>query len=188
MSYFPFFEDIEGRHCLIVGGGRVAARKAEKLRPFRPCLSVCAPGICDEIRNMDGVELIEREFAEEMLAGADMVIAATDNSKLNHKISALCKEKKIPVNVVDDKDYCSFIFPALINRGSMTIGITTGGASPLAARKTREIIEQALPENIEEALEMLESIRGDIKRRYESEKERMEALEEEWEKITGKSI
>lgn len=188
MSYFPFFTDIEGQRCLIVGGGRVAARKAEKLLPFGVSITVCAPEICQEIRDIKGIDLYEKMFSNELLDGADIVIAATDNAELNHSISALCRERKIPVNVVDDKDYCSFIFPALINRGSMTIGITTGGASPLAARKTRELIEQVLPENLEEALQMLDDMRDEVKKRYSSEKERMGALEEEWKKITEKSI
>lgn len=188
MSYFPFFVDIENKKCLIAGGGKVALRKAEKLMPFGPDITVCAPEINEELLALPDITFLSEPFRAELLDGAEMVIAATDNPEINHEISALCREKNIPVNVVDDKDYCSFIFPALVNRGSMTVGITTGGASPLASRKTRELIEEALPENLEEALEHLESIRDDVKQRYETENERMNALEAEWKRITEKSI
>ena len=188
MRSFPFFTDISGWNCLVVGGGKVAQRKVEKIQPFGPQVTVCAPVINEELCLFPGIKTLKVPFSEQMLDEADMVIAATDNPELNHKISGLCRERKIPVNVVDDREFCSFVFPALITRGSLTIGVSTGGASPLAARKVKEIIERALPDHLEETLEHLESIRPAVKKKYATEKERMEALDKVWDEITEKYI
>ena len=107
-----------------------------------------------------------------MLNGVDIVIAATDDRAVNREISALCRERKIPVNVVDDKELCSFIFPALAKRGNMSIGISTGGASPSAAIWAKERISAMLPDELDSILIYLESLRPVIKDLTESEAER----------------
>lgn len=163
MSYFPFFVDIDGRDGLIVGGGRVAARKAAQLLPYGPRLTVAAEAFCPELAAAEGVLLVRGGFTMEMLRGRDFVIAATDDEALNHAVSDACRELKLPVNTVDDPAACSFIFPALIQRGDVSIGISTGGSSPSAARYLRETVEAALPEGIDEICRFLGSARPDIK-------------------------
>lgn len=83
-----------------------------------------------------------------MVDGFDFVIAATDDPETNHALAARCREQKIPVNVVDDKDYCSFLFPSLIQSGPLSVGISTGGASPTAAVWLRKQIEALLPDTL----------------------------------------
>ena len=130
MAYFPFFVDLEGQRGLIVGGGTVALRKAEKLLPYGPALTVVAPEPVSELAALP-VELTRREFQPEDLDRADFVIAATDNEEENHRISALCQGRKIPVNVVDDKEACSFLFPALCGEGTCPWVSPPGAAAPL---------------------------------------------------------
>lgn len=129
MAYFPFFVDLEGQRGLIVGGGTVALRKAEKLLPYGPALTVVAPEPVSELAALP-VELTRREFQPEDLDRADFVIAATDNEEENYRISALCQGRKIPVNVVDDKEACSFLFPALVRRGNPVRGCLHRGQQP----------------------------------------------------------
>jgi siroheme synthase-like protein len=155
MGYFPFFVDIADKEGLIVGGGTVALRKIEKLLPFSPRLTVAAPEILPEIEALAPLTLLREPFSEEMLAGKYFVIAATDAPELNHRIAALCQEKNILVNVVDDRDYCSFLFPALVQDGPLTVGISTGGASPSAAIYVKDRLSAALPENFGDILEFL---------------------------------
>lgn len=162
MAYFPFFVDLEGQRGLIVGGGTVALRKAEKLLPYGPALTVVAPEPVSELAALP-VELTRREFQPEDLDRADFVIAATDNEEENHRISALCQGRKIPVNVVDDKEACSFLFPALVRRGNLSVGVSTGGSSPTAAIWLKEQIEGLLPEQTEEILTWLEAQRPLLK-------------------------
>lgn len=171
MAYFPFFVDLEGQRGLIVGGGTVALRKAEKLLPYGPALTVVAPEPVSELAALP-VELTRREFQPEDLDRADFVIAATDNEEENHRISALCQGRKIPVNVVDDKEACSFLFPALVRRGNLSVGVSTGGSSPTAAIWLKEQIEGLLPEQTEEILTWLEAQRPLLKERLPDQRAR----------------
>lgn len=163
MAYFPFFMDLKGRTGLIVGGGRIALHKIEKLVPFEPVLEVCAPSVLPEIEAIDGLVLHRTAFREEYLHGKAFVIAATDDRMLNREVSALCREKNIPVNVVDDRDYCTFLFPSLVQKGSLTVGICTAGASPTAARWTKERIADMIPERFDAVLDYLEQQRSTVK-------------------------
>ncbi len=161
MSYFPFFVELEGRRGLIVGGGTVAARKAEKLLPYGPKLTVVAPEISEETAGL-GVELLRRPFAEEDLEEMSFVIAAA-TPEVNRSAAALCKERGLPVNVVDDPSHCTFLFPALIQRGKLSVGISTAGASPTAAVYLKEQLEEALPPSFDQLLDFLESLRPILK-------------------------
>ena len=137
MAYFPFYIDIENKNILVVGGGTVALRKIEKLSPFKPSITVVSPKICEEILKFN-VKAVEREFDDNDLNGAFCVISATDNEQVNSHIFELCKEKNILVNTVDDKEKCGFIFPALVQKNSVTVGITTSGKSPIYAKYLKE--------------------------------------------------
>ena len=171
MAYFPFFVDLSGQRGLIVGGGTVALRKAEKLLPYGPALTVVAPEPVSELAALP-VELTRREFQPEDLDRADFVIAATDDENENHRISALCRGRNIPVNVVDDKAACSFLFPALVRRGNLSVGVSTGGSSPTAAIWLKEQIEGLLPEQTEEILTWLEAQRPLLKERLPNQRAR----------------
>lgn len=164
MGYFPFFMDIAGRKGLIVGGGTVALRKAEKLLPFGPVLTVTAPDILSELAALPGVTVLEKAFTPAMLEGAFFVIAATDDPDTNRLVSSLCRERNIPVNVVDDPAGCTFLFPALVKDGSLCVGVCTEGASPTAAAWLRSEIEKLLPENIADILAYLQTVRPSVKK------------------------
>lgn len=172
MGYFPFFIELSGQAGLIVGGGTVALRKVEKLLPYGPKLTVVAPGFVPELAAIEGLDLVRRPFHPSDLDGAFFVIAATDDTQLNHQISALCQARGIPVNVVDDKQACTFLFPALVKRGDLSVGISTGGASPTAAIWLKEQIAALLPEGLEDILSWLEGQRPLLKERFPQERRR----------------
>ncbi len=178
MSYFPFFADIAGKKGVIVGGGAVALRKAEKLLPFGPALTVIAPEILPRLAEIPGAALLREHFRPELLAGADFVIAATDDRALNRRIAGLCRERDIPVNAVDDRDACTFLFPALVRRGQLTVGVSTAGASPTAAAWVRGQIEDAIPPDFDEILDLMERVRPVVKGRFTGEKNRSAVLKQ----------
>ena len=89
MGYFPFFIDIKGKKCIIVGGGNVAARKIEKLLPFEPYITVIAPEISDDITSLNGIKIIKRKFRDEDIDSAFFVISASDDEQLNAHIFKL---------------------------------------------------------------------------------------------------
>lgn len=160
MALFPFFVNIEGKQGLIIGGGKHALEKVNKLLPYGPKLKVIAAEFIRELSENPALELIYRRFRESDLdARPDFVIAAGEDIGENRRISALCREQKILVNVVDDREYCDFIFPSLIARGSLSIGICTGGASPATGVTLKKKIEKQIPDNIGEILDFLENKR-----------------------------
>lgn len=179
MGWFPFFIQLEGARGLLVGGGRVALRKAEKLLPFGAQLTVVAPCICPPLAALPGLTLCRRAFADSDLSPApDFVIAATGDRALDRRIAALCRARRILVNVVDDPAACGFYFPALVQRGRLCIGISTGGASPTAAAWLRQKIEALLPPGFDGILDRLAARREAVKAEGGSEAKRAERLQQ----------
>lgn len=174
MGYFPFFIDIENKNGLIIGGGMVAFRKIKKLMPYNPYIKVVAENICDDIYDLNynkiTYELKKFDFTD--IDDSFFVIAATDDEELNNKISEYCKCRDILINSVDSKENCSFIFPSLYKRGELSIGITTGGASPNLSAHCRNILEKNLPSNTESIVDFLIEIRTEAKSRIKDSKKR----------------
>ena len=188
MAYFPFFIVIENKKILIVGGGNVALRKAEKLVQFGADIVVVAPEICAELERLDGVKLIRRRFENNDICTAFAVIAATNDKQLNARIYALCNDLGILVNTVDDPENCGFYFPALVRKNNVTVGISTGGTSPIFARYLREKIEELLDEKTLAAGDVLAKYRPLIKQRFPTEEQRKIAAEAVLERCTESSM
>ena len=163
MSYFPFFMEIKDKECLVVGGGMVALRKIEKLLPFGVKITVVSPAFCSEIEELEGIDRICRRFEREDIEGKMFVIGATDNEAVNAEISVLCREKNIPVNIVDDPKKCTFFFPALVKQGEFVAGFSSGGGSPLAAQYIRKKVEDAVPVGFDKVVDILASVREQVK-------------------------
>lgn len=177
MSCFPFFMEIGGRPALIAGGGTVALRKIEKLLPYGPRLTVVSPAIGEEIAALPGLRLLRRPFRPGDLEGMAFAIAATADREVNHQIAALCQERSILVNVVDDPAACTFLFPALVKRGELSIGISSGGASPSAVIHLKEQIAGLLPDDLEGILGFLKAVRPGIKAALPEETARARAFD-----------
>lgn len=176
MGYFPFFVDVENQNCLVVGGGVVALRKIEKLLPFSPNITVVSPKIHKEILSIENINIINRKFDFNDLKEKSFVITATDDKVLNKEIYNSCKENNIPVNTVDDKDNCSFIFPALAKNNGVTVAISTSGKSPLYAKYLRKKIENLIQDS-ESIVDNLSKYREKIKNEISLEENRKIAFE-----------
>ena len=172
MPHFPMFVDLKEKPILIVGGGNVALRKLKKLAPYGGIPTVVAPEILPEIAQM-GVQIKARCFCEaDLTPWPALVIAATDDKVINREVARLCKNMDIPVNVADDPDSCTFLFPALVQRGDFSAGICTGGASPTAAIYFKERLEEQVPENLEEILDWLAEQRVALKKQIPDQAQR----------------
>ena len=176
MGYFPFFVDVENQNCLVVGGGVVALRKIEKLLPFNPNITVVSPKVHKEILSIENINIIKRKFDFNDLKEKSFVITATDDKVLNKEIYNFCKENNIPVNTVDDKDNCSFIFPALARNNGVTVAISTSGKSPLYAKYLRKKIENLIQDS-ESIVDNLSKYREKIKNEISLEENRKLAFE-----------
>lgn len=190
MTLFPFFENIDDRTVLVVGGGRVATGKLEKLLPFTDRLLIVAEAseeveaFCRERDIPLGADpdgdiwpvLQNRAFEDADLERADYVIGATDDRVLNRHISELCRQKKIPVNIVDDAELCTFIFPSIVKRGDLVAGITTAGKTPAFGQYVRKTLEEALPENTEDIIDELYALKLQLKETVPEQSERAKLL------------
>jgi uroporphyrin-III C-methyltransferase/precorrin-2 dehydrogenase/sirohydrochlorin ferrochelatase len=166
MNFLPIFYQISGKPCLVIGGGAIAARKAELLLKAGGKLLVIAPEIDDRIRDMatdQTLEFKQRGFAADDLKGMVCVIAATDDMAVNREISAQAQAQGIPVNVVDSPELCSFIMPSMIDRSPVQIAISTGGVSPVLARMLRSRLESFIPGAYGELAGMAEEFRDCVK-------------------------
>ena len=163
MAYFPLFLDLDGKTVLVVGGGPVALRKARVLLDYGPRVLVCAPHFLPELEELPGAERLRRVFSPDLLNGVSLVVAATDDRALNHAVSALCRKRSIPVDVADSRADSTFLFPSVVRRGRLSVGISTGGASPAAAAYVRRRLEEQLPPSLESILNWLEELREPLK-------------------------
>ncbi len=163
MAYFPLFIDLNQKQGLVVGGGAVAARKIRTLLPYGPHLTVCAPSVLPELEALPGLTLRREPFSPALLEGTFFVIAATDDPELNSHIARLCRERNIPVNVADPGTESTFLFPSVVRRGPLTVGISTGGKSPSAAHYLKEQIEGLLPDNLEAIVLWMDAAREELK-------------------------
>ncbi|MDO4615143.1 MAG: bifunctional precorrin-2 dehydrogenase/sirohydrochlorin ferrochelatase [Lachnospiraceae bacterium] len=169
MTVFPLFENIDNKVFLIVGGGMTAKRKVQKLLTFTSRIIVIA-----EETDISNVRVLRKKVDLEDLLLGDFVIAATDDRARNREIAEFCKINRIPVNVVDDPELCSFIFPSVIKRGDLSVGISTGGASPLYSSHLRKEIEDLLPDHIGGILERMSALRKAVPSRIKDQKDRAE--------------
>ena len=179
MPDFPMFVNLKGKRILVLGGGKVAARKVKKLAPFGGRITVVAPQAQPELEAMPGVEIRRHGFRPaDLWPRPAMVIAATDDRQVNARASRLCRRFRIPVNVADNGPESSFLFPALVNQGNFSAGISTGGASPTAAVYFKERLEELVPERLEEILDYLEEKREELKRTLPDQSARAAAMRE----------
>ena len=142
-KHFPMFMDISKKNVLVVGGGAVATRRIKGLLPFVSNISVVAPQMNKELRDL-GLELIEREFRIEDLNQKDIVVIASDDKILNERIAQLCTHKEIIKNVATAPELCDFYFPGMIVGEDYVIGMSSGGESPGRTKDLREKIQEYL--------------------------------------------
>jgi len=140
MRYYPVQLDIRGRNCLVVGGGVVGTRKVETLLTCGAQVTVVSPAATEPLRGLaaeGAITLSLRDYATEDLSGKFLVIGATDDEALNRRISADAEGRQILCNIADRPEVCSFILPAILQRGDLTITVSTSGKSPAFAKKLR---------------------------------------------------
>ena len=165
MSKYPIFLELAGRRVVIVGGGTVAARKAEAVLKAGARLVVVAEKISDALRGLCAgtkSELIEGKYTKDHLVGATLAIAATDDEELNRRVYKDCQELEVLCNVVDSPGLCDFYVPAVVSRGELQIAISTGGKSPAFSGHIRKKLEKIFTEKHGEFLVEIEQLREHI--------------------------
>ncbi len=160
--YFPVCLDIRERRCIVVGGGRVAERKAKGLLEHGGLVRVISPDITPDLNRLkeEGrLKWLNRDYQDGDLAEAFLVIAATDDTSVQARVFAEAEMRRIMVNVADVPKWCNFILPATARRGDLAISVSTGGKSPALAKRLRQELEDQFGEEYSLLTEILGNLR-----------------------------
>ncbi len=161
-SLYPINLDIENKKVSIIGGGEVALRKVKTLLSFKAKVYVVSPKVIPAFEDLAGkgeVILHREKYNKGFLRESFLVIGATDDPQVNRIVARDAEEENIPVNIVDDLELCTFLVPAVVKRGPLTISISTGGESPGMSAKIRRDLEKIYGKKYGLFLEYLGKVR-----------------------------
>ncbi|PPL00222.1 precorrin-2 dehydrogenase/sirohydrochlorin ferrochelatase family protein [Parapedobacter indicus] len=166
---FPVFLQLNELHVLLVGGGKVGLEKLTALLENSPkaTVTIVAREISADVRhyvaNYPRIQLLERAFEETDLNGVDLVVVASNNPELNLRIRKECRSRHLLINVADKPDLCDFYLGSIVKKGNLKLGISTNGKSPTIAKRMKELLNEALPEEIDETLTYMSQLRDLLK-------------------------
>ena len=166
MDFLPVFLNMRGRRALIVGGGVIAARKAALVQSAHPDITVVSPVVkpaMAELAAQHDFVVFRRQFEDADLDGVSLVIAATDDEAVNQSVYRAAERRRIPVNVADQPELCSFILPSIVDRSPAIVAVSTGGRSPVLARYMKSWLEQRLPFGLASFTQLLGEYRERVK-------------------------
>jgi len=167
ISYYPVFLDLNGRRCVVIGGGNVALRKVKALLDSGALVEVISPRLCYGLKQLENdkkINVIGRKFQPGDLTGAFIAIAATANLQTNAAVAAEGLEKSVMVNVVDDPARCDFILPSYCRRGGIILAVSTSGMSPALARKIMSRLEKEFGPEYGTLAAITQKVRARLKR------------------------
>lgn len=166
MDYFPIFLKLKDQACLVVGAGEIAARKIELLARAGAKITVIANEISPAVLSLqttNNLTLLQKPFSPEDIDEFRLVVSATDSPETNCLVAKTAAEQNIPVNVVDNPELCSFIFPAIIDRSPIIAAVSSGGAAPVLARLLRAKIETVIPPAYGRLADLADKFRDKVK-------------------------
>ncbi len=162
MKYYPAFLDVNGRGCLVVGGGAVGTRKVRTLLECGARVTVISAAFSPELEELsaDGrVVLKNGPYRARDLEGKFLVIGATDDEDLNRRVSEDAARRNMLCNIADRPEACSFILPAIVSRGDLVIAISTSGKSPAFAKYLRRRLQREFGPEYARFLEIMGAVR-----------------------------
>lgn len=164
---YPIFLKLSGKKCLVIGGGNVAERKVHSLLKSGASVTVNSPDLTSSLQELAGqkkINAITSEFQEEFLEGCFLVIGSTDRPEINKRVADEAERRGILYNIVDDPAQCNFFVPSLVERGDLSIAISTNGKSPSLAKRLRQKLEKEFGEEYEGFLKMMGELRERVVR------------------------
>jgi len=164
-NYYPIFVNLKDQPCTIIGGGKIAEGKVEGLLDAGAMITVISPALTPALQNLADEKqftYIERIYQNGDLDGAFMVICATDQNDINHRVWLDASENHQLVNVVDDTPRCNFIAPAILRKGDLSIAISTGGKAPAMAVRLKEFLDKDIGPEYARFLELAGQLRSPL--------------------------
>ena len=161
-TYYPIYVELHGQPCVVIGGGKIAQGKVEGLLTAGGSVTVISPELTSNLHGLvqqNEITHLARAYQPGDLAGAFMVICATDQTGINHQVWQEALANQQLVNVVDDTPRCNFIAPAILRKGDLTIAISTGGKAPALAVRLKERLHAEIGPEYERFLELSGKLR-----------------------------
>lgn len=181
---YPIFLKVSQLNTLLVGAGFVGLEKLTFLLKSSPnaVVTVVSKEISDDIKdiaeNNPNIKLIQNIYDEKYLEGRHIVIAATNDKEVNKLVYRDAKARTILVNVADTPEYCDFFLGGIVTKGNVKIAISTNGKSPTTAKRLRQLLEEIIPEDINEMVENIHQYRETLKGDFEYKVEALNRLTE----------
>lgn len=183
--HYPIALCLRGKRCVVVGGGPVAARKVQGVVEAGAKVTVVAPTVGERVRRIaeeGDIDLVERPFEPGDLDGADLVFAATDNERLNAEVGVEAANRGALFNDATSSEGSNFLVPSVLRRGSLSVGVTTGGSSPAYAKLIRGKLEDILGPEHAEMVNILERLRPRVMERFPDDPDRRRSV---WDAIVS---
>ncbi len=168
MSYYPVFVEMTGRRCVVIGGGAVGERKVEGLLKSGADVTLISPDLTERLEawaREGAIQHVSRPYRRGDLIGCEIAFAATNDPALTATIYKDAREQRIWFNASDDPAHCDFILPAILRRGDLTMAVSTGGASPAAARVVRDELGKYLTADFGQLIQIASEARRELRER-----------------------
>jgi siroheme synthase-like protein len=166
MGYYPVFLKMDGRPCVVVGGGAVAERKVEGLLHVNAAVTVISPTLTERLHSWvteRKVSHVAREYRSGDLSAHELVFVATDDHELNEAVFREGLERGSWVNAADNPTYCDFILPSVLRRGELVVAVATGGSSPALSQAIRKELESYFTEDYVALSEIVAEVRRELR-------------------------
>lgn len=174
---YPVMIDLMGKEITVIGGGKIAYRKVNNFLKFGYEVTVVSREFIEDFKKIENkIKIIKDEYSEKYIKDSFIVVAATNNKKVNESIGMFCRSNNKLVNVIDDQKLSNFIVPSCVKRGDLVISISTGGKSPSLASKIRKDLEIQYDDSYEEYLILLGELRVQILEKYNNPSIRKDLL------------
>lgn len=181
---YPIFLKLHNLNVLIVGGGNVGLEKLSFMLKSSPNanVEVVAPKFLPELKELvkkhPSVKLTKAKFKKKMLKKRHIVIACTDDSKVNKRVFCLSRKRHLICNIADTPDLCDYYLGGIVTKGNVKIAISTNGKSPTTAKRLREFFEEIIPDDINKMVENLNEYRKTLKGNFEEKVQKMNEITE----------
>ena len=176
MSYLPLFIDVTGEKCLVVGGGKVASRKLIPILSTNMIVTLISPDIIDEIHQASNehknLKIIKRKFNSEDIEDQFLIVAATNDTKINKEIAKISKENNILINMAEDSISGNTLIPSVVDRDPIKIAVSSGAASPILTRLVKTKLETVIPYSFSKLAEFMMEYRSAVKKTFSKISER----------------
>src|SRR6187402_908837 len=179
---YPIFLKLHNINVLIVGGGNVGLEKLSFMLKSSPNANVevvatkFLPELEALVKKHPSVKLTKAKFKKKMLKKRHMVIACTDDLKINKRVYDLARKRYLICNIADTPDLCDYYLGGIVTKGNVKIAISTNGKSPTTAKRLREFFEDVIPEDINQMVENLNEYRKTLKGNFEEKVKRMNEI------------